>query len=257
MAKKYRLGGGLQIVQNGFLIGPVRGPNAPRKPACLDISAGLMEPDEGMKSTQVREGAEEVVRIKDGKVFLPDLVKEADVIEQVTSTIAEAIEDESSPFEHGFDLEFYSSDVRVPTDTQEVWIQGHSMHDWETGITVEEENTSSYELVNYVVENPPKNVHPIDTEVVEREDQPNLWLNRMVYRFHPMTGEAELYKSGEKVFEGDFSEMIRRLRTELGCEPGYTKKIKASLKGLPTEENRIYTHLDFDEDVVRFFHLEV
>lgn len=257
MSEKYRLGGGLQIVQDGFLVGPVRGSDAPRKPACLDISAGLMEPDEGMKSTQVREGAEEVVRIKDGKIYLPDLVKEASVVEQVTSTIAEAIEDENSPFEHGFDLEFYSSDARVPSNTEEFWIQGHSLHDWETGITVEEENTPSYELVNYVVETPPEGVHPIDTEVVERENQHNLWLDRMVYRFHPMTGEAELYKSGEKVFEGEFSEMIERLREELRCEPGFTNKIKVSLEGLPTEENRIYTHLDFDEDVKRFFHLEV
>lgn len=255
--KKYRLGGGLQIIQNGYLVGPVRGPDAPRKPCCLDISAGLMEPDEGMKSTQVREGAEEVVRIKDGKIFLPDLVEEAGVIEQVTSTIAEAIEDGESSFSHGFELEFYDSRVEVPTGTEEVWIQGHSLHDWETGVTVEEENTSSYELLNYVVENPPEKVHPIDTEVVEKEDGENLWLNRIVYRFHPMTGDAELYRSGEKIFSGTFPEMIEKLRQELRHEPGFTKKIKASLEGLPAEENRIYTDLDFDGAVKEFFHLGV
>lgn len=255
MSKKYRLGGGLQIIQNGFLVGPVRGPDAPRKPSCLDISAGLMEPDEGMKSTQVREGAEEVVRIRDGKIFLPDLVKEAGVVEQVTSTIAEAIEDESSPFEHGFDIEFYESEVKVPTRTKEVWIQGHSMHDWESGVTVEEENTPSYELVNYVVENPPEGVHPIDTEVVERENQENLWLNRMVYRFHPMTGESELYRSGEKIFSGQFSGMVEKLREELGHEPGFTKKVKAVLEGLPPEEGEIYENKYFSEDVSNFFHL--
>lgn len=72
-----------------------------------------------------------------------------------------------------------------------------------------------------------------------------------------MTGEAELYESGEKVFEGDFSGMIERLSKELRCEPGFTKKIKASLEGLPTEKNRIYTHLNFNEDVKHFFRLEV
>jgi len=28
MVKKYRIGGGLQIIQNGYFVGPVRGPNA-------------------------------------------------------------------------------------------------------------------------------------------------------------------------------------------------------------------------------------
>ena len=257
MAKKYRIGGGLQIVQDGYFVGPVRGPDAPRKPCCLDISAGLMEPDEGMQSTQVREGAEEVVRIKDGKIFLPDIVEKSDVTEQVTSTIAEAIEDDGSPFEHGFELEFYESEARVPTNTSEVWIQGHSLHDWETGVTTEEENTPSYELVNYIIENPPKGVHPIDTEVVEKTSEENIWLNRMVYRFHPMTGEAEIYRSGKKIFEGSFSQMIEKLRNELRHEPGFTKKIKASLEGLPPEETDIYENKGFDKEVRDFFHLQV
>lgn len=257
MSKKYRIGGGLQIVQDGYFVGPVRGPNAPRKPSCLDISAGLMEPDEGMKSTQVREGAEEVVRIKNGKIFLPDIIEEAGVVKQVTDTIAEAIEDEESPFEHGFEIEFYESNARIPTGTEEVWIQGHSLHDWETGVTIEEENTPSYELVNYVVERPPEGVHPIDTEVIEREEKDNLWLNRMVYRFHPMTGEAQLYRSGQKIFSGSFQEMIEKLREELNHEPGFTAKLEASLKGLPTEKDSIYSEIDFDQEVANFFHIQV
>jgi len=224
MVKKYRIGGGLQIIQNGYFVGPVRGPNAPRKPSCLDSSAGLMEPDEGMKSTQVREGAEEIVRIKDRKIYLPEIVKESGVLEQVTSTIAEAIEDANSPFEHGFDLEFYSSHIDMPTEIEEVWIQGHSLHDWETGVTVEEENTPSYELVNYIIENPPEGVHPIDTEVIEKENGKNIWLNRIVYRFHPMTGDSELYRSGKKIFSGSFTEMIDRVERELEDELGFTKR---------------------------------
>lgn len=254
--ERYRIGGGLQIIQNGYLVGPVRGPDAPRKPCCLDISAGLMEPDEGMKSTQVREGAEEVVRIKNGKIFLPDLVKNAGVVEQVTSTIAEAIEDGESPFHHGFDLEFFDSRIEVPTNTREVWIQGHSLHDWETGVTVEEDNSPSYELLNYVVENPPEAVNPIDTEVVEREDKENLWLNRLVYKFHPVTGEAELYKSGEKIFSGNFADMINTLEKTLGEDPSFTPKIRASLRGLPAEDRRIYEELDFHQDVQDFFQLQ-
>jgi len=257
VSNKYRIGGGLQIIEDGYFIGPVRGPNAPRKPSCLDISAGLMEPDEGMKSTQVREGAEEIVRIKNGKIFLPDLVSKAEVLEQVTSTIAESIEDGNSPFHHNFDLEFYSSRVETPTNTKEVWIQGHSLHDWETGVTTEKENTPSYELINYVIEDPPEGVHPIDTEVIEKEDQKNIWLNRLIYRFHPMTGEAELYRSGKKIFSGNFSEMIKKLEEKLEEEPSYTSKAKSALEGLPAEQESIYPKLNFDPDVKDFFQLEV
>jgi len=253
---KYRIGGGLQIIQEGCFIGPVRGPDAPRKPSCLDISAGLMEPDEGMKSTQVREGAEEIVRIKDGKIYLPEMVTDSDVLEHVTSTIAEAIEDQHSPFEHGFDLEFYSSRVETPGQIEEVWIQGHSLHDWETGVTIEEENTRSYELLNYVIENPPEDVPPIDTEVIEKENGKNIWLNRIVYKFHPMTGESELYQSGEKIFSGNFTEMIDRLEKELEEEIGFTKKVKAGLKGLPAEKNSIYNQIDFNPEVKNFFQLD-
>ncbi|MFT4892634.1 MAG: hypothetical protein ACI8Z7_000415 [Candidatus Nanohaloarchaea archaeon] len=253
MAKKYRLGGGLQIIENGFFIGPVRDPDAPRRPCCLDISAGLMEPDEGMKATQVREGAEEIVRVRDGKVFLPDIVKEAGVVEQVTSTIAEAIEDPESPFEHGFELDFYPSEPGIPTNTEEVWIQGHSLHDWETGITVEEKNTASYEMVNYLIEDPPEDVKPFDAEVVEGDEE-NVWLDRFVYKFHPVTGEAKLYRSGEKVFEGSFEKMIDFLEEEFGEQPGSTVKVKAALKGLPPEEKKIYSE-EFDETVKAFFNL--
>lgn len=253
MAKKYRLGGGLQIIENGFFVGPVRGPDAPRKACCLDISAGLMEPNEGMKATQVREGAEEIIRVRDGKVFLPDLVKEAGVVEQVTSTIAEAIEDPESPFEHGFELGFYPSEAGTPTNTKEVWIQGHSLHDWETGVTVEEDNSPSYEMVNYIVEQPPENVKPFDAEVVEDGEQNN-WLNRFVYKFHPVTGEAKLYRSGEKVFEGSFEKMIDFLEEEFGEQLGSTVKVKAALKGLPSEEKKIYSG-EFDETVKGFFNL--
>lgn len=251
---KYRIGGGLQVVQNGYLVGPVRGPDAPRMPSSLDISAGLMEPDEGMRSTQVREGAEEIIRIKGGKVFLPDLVKEADVIEDVTGTIAEAIEDESSPFKHGFELGFYSSRTRVPSGLEEVWIQGHSMHDWETGVTLEEANSPSYELINYLVEQPPEGSKPIDTEIVGGET--NTWLDRFVYKFHPMTGDAEVYKSGENVFKGSFNEMKEYLEDQLGEELDFTVKVKASLEGLPTEKEDIYQEISFDPDVKNFFNID-
>lgn len=248
------MGGGLQIIENGYFVGPVRGPDAPRKPCCLDISAGLMEPDEGMKATQVREGAEEVVRMKDGKVFLPDLVREAGVVEQVGSTIAEAIEDPDSPFEHGFDLVFYESEARTPTDISEVWIQGHSLHDWETGVTVEEENSPSYEMVNYIVENPPEDVRSVDAEVVEGSER-NQWLNRFVYRFHPLTGESELYRGGGKVFEGSFREMIAFLEKEFNEEISHTVKVRAALKGLPPEEGAIFNDKDFSSEVEEFFDL--
>ncbi|MFQ3275237.1 MAG: hypothetical protein ACI9LV_000774 [Candidatus Nanohaloarchaea archaeon] len=254
MAKKYRLGGGLQIVENGYFIGPVRDPDAPRKPCCLDISAGLMEPDEGMKATQVREGAEEVVRVRDGEVFLPNLVQNAEVVEQVTSTIAEAIEDPESPFEHRFNLNFYSSEARTPTNTPEVWIQGHSLHDWETGVAIEDDNSPSYEMVNYIVENPPEDVKPVDAEVVEVDGEVN-WLDRFVYRFHPTTGEAELYKSGEKAFEGSFPEMIEFLEEEFGESVGSTVKVKAALKGLPPEEQKLYED-DLHDDIRQFFNLK-
>ncbi len=221
-------------------------------PASLDISAGLMEPDEGMKSTQVREGTEEVVRFRDGTVLLPDIVKETGVTERVTSTIAEAIEDSDSPFEHGFDVEFYSSRIEVPTRTYEIWIQGHTLHDWETGVTVEEQNSPSYELVNYLVEEPEADVNPLDTEVVQ-DDGSSRWLNRTVYRFHPMTGEAELYRSGGRIFKGRFEGMLEELKSQLGNPPGATPKVRAALKGLPTEENRIYPVIDFDEEVEKFF----
>lgn len=250
---KYRIGGGLQVVQNGYLIGPVRGPDAPRKPASLDISAGLMEPDEGMRSTQVREGAEEIVRLKDGKVFLPDFVKEAGVVEEVTHTIAEAIEDTASPFEHGFELDFYSSRIEVPTGLKEVWIQGHSLHDWETGVVPEEENTPSYELINYLVEEPPADSGPVDTEVIPGDT--NTWLNRFVYKFHPMTGHSKLYRSGEVVFEGSFNQMIKFLEEEFEEEMDYTVKVKAALEGLPAEEDRIYDEIDFSKTVERFFNV--
>jgi hypothetical protein len=254
MAKKYRLGGGLQIIENGFFIGPVRDPDAPRSPSSLDISAGLMEPDEGMKATQVREGAEEIVRVRDGKIFLPDIVKDAGVVEQVTSTIAEAIEDPESPFEHGFELGFYPSEARTPTGTEEVWIQGHSLHDWETGITVEEKNTASYEMVNYLIEDPPEGVKPFDTEVVEGDEQ-NTWLNRFVYKFHPVTGEAKLYRAGEKVFEGDFRGMVKFLEEEFGEELGATVKVEAALKGLPPEEELLFENKKFNRQVKSFFNI--
>ena len=252
---KYRIGGGLQIIQGGYLVGPVRGPKAPRRPSSLDSSAGLMEPDEGMRSTQVREGAEEIIRIKDGKVFLPDFVKEAGVIEEVTGTIAEAIEDDSSPFEHGFEVGFYNSQVRVPTGLEEVWVQGHSMHDWETGVTIEEANAPSYELINYLVETPPEESTPIDTEIVGG-NPPNTWLDRFVYKFHPMTGDAEVYKSGEKVFKGSFNEMKEYLEDQLGEKLDFTVKVMASLKGLPTEKADIYQEISFDPDVKNFFNLD-
>lgn len=255
MAKKYRLGGGLQIIENGYFIGPVRGPDAPRKPCCLDISAGLMEPDEGMKATQVREGAEEIVRVKEGKVFLPDIVKESGVLDPVTSTIAKAIEDPGSPFDHGFDLEFYKSEAGTPTNTREVWIQGHSIHDWETGVTVEEDNSPSYEMVNYLIEYPPEDVKPFDAEVVEDEEQNN-WLDRYIYKFHPVTGEAELYRSGKKVFEGEFHEMIDFLKEEFGEKIGATVKVKAALEGLPPEGGKIYTD-EFHDDIREFFQLDI
>lgn len=253
--KNYRIGGGLQVIQNGYLIGPVRGPSAPRKPSCMDISAGLMEPDEGMKSTQVREGAEEAVRINNGDVYLPETVKEAEVTEQVASTIAEAIEDENSPFEHGFNLKFYDSRVEVPTNLEESWIQGHSIHDWETGVTVEEDNTPSYELVNYIVEEAPSNVNPIDTEVIQNQDETNMWLDRMVYKFHPIEGDAEIYRSGHKIYSGDFSGMIEKLESELGQKLSFTDKLKASLEGLPVQNQKIYDGLKFDSDVRSFFNI--
>lgn len=253
MAKKYRVAGGLQVVQNGYLIGPVRGPDAPRMSSSLDISGGLMEPDEGMKSTQVREGAEEIIRIKDGKVFLPDIVRDAGVLEPVTETIAEAIEDPESPIEEGFPVEFYESEIRVPTNTREVWVQGHSIHDWETGVTIEERNSPSYELINYIVEEPESDLNPLDTEVVHGE--PNNWLNRYVYKFHPMTGDSKVYRSGEKVFSGSFSEMIEFLGEELGEDIGFTVKVKASIEGLPTEQGDLYNEIDVDDEVREFFNL--
>lgn len=253
MAKKYRVAGGLQVVQDGYLIGPVRGPDAPRVPSSLDISGGLMEPDEGMKSTQVREGAEEIVRIKDGKVFIPDIVKEADVVEQVTDTIADAIEDPESPLEEGFPLEFFESKIRVPTHTREIWVQGHSLHDWETGVTIEERNSPSYELINYIVENPGDDLKPLDAEVVHGDQ--NNWLNRYVYKFHPMTGDAEVYRSGEQVFSGDFSGMIEFLNEQLGEDVGFTVKVKASIEGLPTEKDDLYDEIDIDDQVREFFNL--
>lgn len=253
MTKKYRVAGGLQVVQDGYLIGPVRGPNAPRMPSALDISGGLMEPDEGMKSTQVREGAEEIIRMRDGKVFLPDIVQEADVVEHVTSTIADAIEDPESPIEEGFPVEFYESKVRTPTNTREIWIQGHSIHDWETGVTIEERNSPSYELVNYLIEDPEDDLKPLDTEVVHGDQ--NNWLNRYVYKFHPMTGDSKVYRSGEKVFEGTFSEMVEFLSEELEEKVGFTVKVKASIEGLPTEKGDLYQELDIDEEVRNFFNL--
>lgn len=256
MAKKYRIGGGLQIVEYGYLMGPVRDPKAPRMSSCLDISSGLMEPDEGMKSTQVREGAEEIVRMKDGTVYLPDIVKHTEVIEHVTSTIAEAIEDENSPFEHGFELKFFSSEARTPTGTQEVWIQGHSIHDWETGVTTEEENSFSYELLNYLIEKPSDDLNPIDTEVIEQENGENIWLNRFVYKFHPIKGDAELYKSGEEVFSGSFSSMVEYIEEEFGEELGFTPKVRAAIIGLPPEEGKIYDIIELDKEVARFFNLD-
>jgi hypothetical protein len=253
MAKKYRVAGGLQVVQDGYLIGPVRGPKAPRMPSSLDISGGLMEPDEGMKSTQVREGAEEIIRLKDGKVHLPDIVNDAEVLEHVTATIADAIEDPESPIEEGFPVEFYESEVRVPTNTREIWIQGHSLHDWETGVTIEERNSPSYELLAYLVENPEDDMPPLDTEVVHGDQ--NNWLNRHVYKFHPMTGDAEVYRSGEKVFAGSFSEMTDFLSEELGEEVDFTIKVKASIEGLPTEKGDLYEEIDIDEEVREFFNL--
>lgn len=60
MPDKYRIGGGLQIIENGYFIGPVRGPDAPRKSSSLDISAGLMEPDKGgEESCSIRTPAEQ------------------------------------------------------------------------------------------------------------------------------------------------------------------------------------------------------
>ena len=251
--KKYRVAGGLQVVQNGYLIGPVRGPDAPRMPSSLDISGGLMEPDEGMKSTQVREGAEEIIRIEDGKVFMPDIVQEADVVENVTSTIAEAIEDPESPIEEGFPVEFFPSKIRVPTGTREIWVQGHSLHDWETGVTIEEKNSPSYELINYIIEEPREELNPLDTEVVHGE--PNNWLNRYVYKFHPMTGDAEIYRSAEKIFSGNFSEMVDFLEEKLGQELDFTIKVKASIEGLPTEKGDLYEEIDIDKQVRDFFNL--
>lgn len=255
MGQKYRIGGGLQVIQDGYFIGPVRDPDAPRSPSSLDISAGLMEPDEGLKSTQVREGAEEIVRVKNGTVYLPDIVKDSNVIEQVTGTIAEAIEDPNSPFEHGFDLKFYSSQIEVPTDTLEIWKQGHSVHDWETGVTKEKTNSPSYELVNYIIESPEEDLTPYDTEVIE-EDTGNIWLNRFVYCFHPMNGDAKLFKSGREVYSGNFNGMISYIESEFGTELAYTSKIEASLNGLPAENQSVYDRIDFDDEIKRFFKLK-
>lgn len=254
MVKKYRISGGLHIIENGYLMGPVRDPKAPRMPSCLDISSGLMEPDEGMKCTQVREGAEEIVRIKNGKIYLPDIVQRTDVVKRVTATIAKAIEDPASPFEHGFDIGFYKSEVRVPTGTREVWIQGHSIHDWQTGVTIEERNSPSYELLNYLIEKPEEKLNPIDTEVVVKENE-NIWLDRYVYRFHPITGHSQLYKTGKKVFDGSFSEMIDFIEKDFGEKLGYTIKVKASIEGMPPEEGKIYDVLDLDMEVAEFLDL--
>jgi len=253
---RHRVGGGLQIVQDGFFVGPVRDVDAPRSPCCLDISAGLREPGENIGHLQFREGAEEVVWVCDETVALPDLVKNHGVLESVVSAVEKAVQDSKSSFKHKY--RFYNARIGIPTNIQTINLSEDLDYKDKTGVTVDETGKRSYELVNYLLIDPPEKFNPIDTEVVEKNgDEKNIWLNRIVYKFHPMTGKARLYQSGEQIFSGNFEEMIARLEKELKQEPAYTSKVKASLEGLPIEHERIYEKIDFDEDVTKFFDLDV
>jgi hypothetical protein len=108
--------------------------------------------------------------------------------------------------------------------------------------------------VNYLIEDPPEGVKPFDTEVVEGDEQ-NTWLNRFVYKFHPVTGEAKLYRAGEKVFEGDFRGMVKFLEEEFGEELGATVKVEAALKGLPPEGELLFENKKFNRQVKSFFNI--
>lgn len=230
MSNEWRIGGGMQLKNqdDSVIYGPWRDPNAPREPKKVDSAAGLMEWDDSIRNLQLGEGAEEVIWVDDGKLLLPDLLEGSPVEERVLNEYREVAE-AGTVVPEGLEVEYVDSSISVP-ETEEIWEFGG----YRTGVTEEvTKEDKSYELLNFLEIDVPDSAVPYDLEHWE-EGEGLVHPDRPVYEIDVETGEAVLYTSGEKVYDGDVSGMLSYLEEEWGEKierPASTVKVQAALRG--------------------------
>lgn len=253
---KTRLGGGLQLKKQGepVILGPFRDPHAPRMPKTADISAGVMGEIDKYSPVimQKREGTQEIVFTGENTLYLPNIIEqkinniEATNTEQVTEFINTEINDivlqdtlehyhqASQLSEHlqplqNLEIQYLNSNIEVPGGNTKQYGDYETLHTFE-----EQGEMRSEELINHLEIEIPENATPVDLEYIEDD----FALDRPVYEFNLKTGEAQLYESGQQIYNGDIEGAIKHLEEKWGEEinkPYSTVKVQSSIQGTQTK----------------------
>lgn len=254
-----RVGGGLQLKVNTAIVGPYRdaGGAAPWR---MDESAGIMEADESIRDLQIGEGTEEIVYLQeDGdsyEIVLPDIIADTAIEGRVMDVYSSALQDDSSPLPVDVtddDVRYMDAEIRIPSNSDTI-----TFGEYTTGYTMEEPEDGrgdrSMELVNYLDANPPEGAVPVDLENFPAGDT-HIHLDRIVYEIDLETADAQLYRSGEQIHDGDVESMLAFMddindHADETVADGYTElpddkeepevpatvKVQEAIAGSPTDD---------------------
>ncbi len=216
-----REGAGLIWNLSGNLVMPLRDNGPIAQPKRLDGQMGRVE-DEKVKVAQAREGTEETALVCEGdttELGVPENIRDTELEHNLVRTYRRAGGDENSSLPEIDDVFYYEASQEVPENMPQAEVDaGHI-----TGYTYEVTDDISEERINDLkIDVDPREVSSGELAIYDLEHMVNdgevTHFDRPVAMLDPEQDEIEIYRNGEKQYQGGVAGLSDFLEEEYGWD---------------------------------------
>lgn len=212
-----REGAGLIWNISGKLVMPVRDNGPIAQPKRLDGQMGRVE-DEKVKVAQAREGTEETALVREGETTelgVPENIRGSELEHNLVRTYRRAGSDQNSSLPEIDDVFYFEASQEIPENMPQAEVDAGHL----TGYTYEITDDISEERMNDLkIDVDPQQVSEGDLAIYDLEHRVNdgevTHFDRPVAMLDPEEDQIEIYRNGERQYQGDVAGLSDFLEEE-------------------------------------------